>query len=588
MVAEAATSRAPAHVTRARRAAVGGCALALSVLFHAAILESFPPIRLGRADDIEQIVRFPAIQLQAVIQRMARKEQAPARFRPENPAEAAEWLGGPGEEDVSKGVDLPIPEPPEMPGAGGAADGALAEPSQPRTPDAWDPRQEIVKIDDKVLDDDEILLPRRYTDPVPRAAAAPDVVLPIEAPDATGLYEFAMGRGPGEQQVEGASSAGPRYVAVGGGAAEGAGLALPPATLLEEKPSDVTATEAVDEYLELETFVFSPPEEPGVSYFELHIKRHGSQALPVLPKDVLFLQDCSESMTAAKLVECKRGLRQWMDFLKPDDRFEIVAFREGVEPCFGSFAPRSEANVARAVSFIESLRAEGNTDVYASLEAALGSSRDPARPLVVVLVTDGRPTTGVTGTSDIIETFTLANDGRLSVFTVGGGRKVNRFLLDLLSYRNRGDSLLVPEPEEIPAAMARQGRELNRPVLADLAYHFSGIDESDVFPRGLTHLYLDRSLVIHGRATGAPDRAAFQIVGRSGEKLMDLVFPLDLKTAKPGAAEIRTRWAWHKAYHLIGRHLQLQQASLLDEIRALADDYRLNLPYGYGRGVPMW
>jgi uncharacterized protein YegL len=576
--------RSPRVARGRHRVVLGGCAFALSVVFHAAMFELFPPVRMGRPDNLEQAVRYPAIQLHDVVQRMTRREKEPARFRPEDPQQTTELLGTPTADDTMAGVDLPIPPPPDVPGVQGGEGKAMAAPSQQRNPEAWDPRQDIVKIDDRVLADEASLLPRRYIDAAPRADRVPDVVLPVESPDPAGLSEFAMGTGGAGSAVS--AGEGPRYMAVGRGEAGGE-IAPPEARILEETRAQVTRAEPVEQYLDLDTLVFSPPEEPGVNYFELRIRRHGEEALPVLPKDVLLLQDCSESMTAAKLIDCKRGLRQWLDTLDPADRFEIIGFRDSVSRCFDAWQAPTDARIAQAVEFIEGLRAEGNTDVYGSLQAALAVPRDASRPLIVVLVSDGRPTTGVTGSSDIIERFTRDNAGRISMFTVGGGKKVNRFLLDLISYRNRGDSLIVPVDGEVPSAMAQQSAQLRRPVLTDLDYHFTGIPEEDVFPRSLTHLYLDRSLVLYGRYEGVPT-AAFQIVGRSGEAVRDIVFPLDPKSAQPGSPDIRTRWAWQKAYHLIGRHLQTQDASLLDEIRALADDYGLALPYGYGRGVPMW
>ncbi len=50
------------------------------------------------------------------------------------------------------------------------------------------------------------------------------------------------------------------------------------------------------------------------------------------------------------------------------------------------------------------------------------ADREPGRPALLALITDGRPTTGVTASSEIIEGFTQANQGGLSVFGLGGGR----------------------------------------------------------------------------------------------------------------------------------------------------------------------
>ena len=93
--------------------------------------------------------------------------------------------------------------------------------------------------------------------------------------------------------------------------------------------------------------------------------------------------------------------------------------------------------------------------------------------MIAVLMTDGRPTMGTVDSSDIIARFSRANDGGVSVFTVGAGDRVNSFLLDLLGHNNRGGSWLMPLREQIPDTVKRAARELSRPVLANLNYRFS-------------------------------------------------------------------------------------------------------------------
>lgn len=206
--------------------------------------------------------------------------------------------------------------------------------------------------------------------------------------------------------------------------------------------------------------------------------------------------------------------------------------------------------------------------------------RDGNRPLVALLVTDGRPTTGVVDSSEIIEQFTRANDGSRSMFCLGGGRKVNRFLLDLLSYRNRGDSAIVEDRAEIPGRMDALALETARPVLSDLAYRISPLGETEIYPRRLTHLYLDRPLVVYGRCRAGAGRAVMQTIGRSGPAAHDMVFELDLDASAEGGATIRTDWVWQRIYELIARHIETGSTAVMEEITALSAKYGVNVPYG--------
>lgn len=266
--------------------------------------------------------------------------------------------------------------------------------------------------------------------------------------------------------------------------------------------------------------------------------------------------------------------------LGPEDRLELVAFREEVETCFGGFRPADPLAKARATAFIDRMEARGKTDVYASLDALMRMPRDPGRPLLCVLITDGRPTAGLVDSSEIIETFTRSNQGEVSMFALGGGTQVNRFLLDLLSYRNRGDARVVERRQDIPDALAAVAREISRPVMINLRYHFSGLPEEHIVPETLTHLYLDRPLVLYGRVDGDPPPAAFQIVGRGAGGDRDMVFPIAWNQGAEGDATIRTRWAWHVIYHRIAEHIRTGHSQPLDEAHRIADRFGLRVPYG--------
>ena len=192
---------------------------------------------------------------------------------------------------------------------------------------------------------------------------------------------------------------------------------------------------------------------------------------------------------------------------------------------------------------------------------------------------------GAVDSSDIIARFSRLNDGRISVFTVGAGDRVNTFLLDLLGHNNRGGSWIMPLREQIPAAVRRAARELSRPVLANLDYRFSGNSEAEVYPGLLTHLYLDRPLRLVGRAPLTQNSAVLQIIGDSGPTRRDMVFALDLAAARDGGEGIRREWVAQKIYKLINDHLASGRAETLAEIRDLS--IRHNVPLPYGADFPM-
>lgn len=566
---------------RKRHLLAASGAVAVSALLHYALLVAFPSLPIGRLARVEGRVPLPPIRLRDVRRQFSEPVLRPARFRPEDPGRPFEVA--PDAEAMLRTLEAALPDAPDLSGLDLAAESApLAGPGPAEEPAGWEPRQDILQVENALFSEDVSALPRRYVDSVPRAGEAPDITLPEDNVPASVLRRLAGRAGEGAAETAGQ---GLRDRAAGGAGRRlamltGAQPLAEETTLLDEAPAEVTDLQPVEQLLDLDLRVYRPEDEEDTVYFEIRVTRKGAGRLPVLPRDVLLVQDCSESMTQAKLNECKQGLRLWLDRLAPGDRFELIGFRETPEACFGGWTNLTPLTRGRAELFIEGMTARGKTDVYGSMTNVLTMPAVEGRPVLSLLVTDGRPTAGLVDSSDIIDTFTKDNGGSRSVFCVGGGRRVNRFLLDMLGYRNRGDSLVVEDRREIPGAMAELADEVVRPVLVDLTWRFTGIPEEDVYPRTLTHLYLDRPLVVCGTCRAGTDRAAVQIIGRSGPARHDMVFDLDLSGAGEGGADIRTRWAWHRIYHLIGRHIETGRAEVMDEIHVMAGRYGLVVPYG--------
>ncbi|MBU1693799.1 MAG: VWA domain-containing protein [Verrucomicrobia bacterium] len=557
-------------------------AVLLSLGMHFAAWQQHPVLPIGSLARVREKVRFPSIRLHDVQPVPWETVRRPARFRPEDPGrrtslaeETADWV-----EQVRQALP-PSPDLSRVPLAGEGR--ALTKPPAPPARARWEPRQEILQVEEKLYAEEISALPRRYAPHVPRAARAADITPPSTAELAALASSSAAV--PVESSEPGAwlrQLPGPgRLSASEKGPPPGpSSLLVEESAVLDEKLPEVTELKPVEQMLAIEVGAWQPPDEPDAVYFELRIRREGEALLPVLPKDVLLIQDCSESMTQAKLNSCKDGLQRWIGQFDSKDRFDLLTFRDTSERLFDRWTEPTTVNRSIAVGYVDRLVARGKTDVYGSLEQVLTLDRDPARPVIAVLVTDGRPTMGMVDSSDIIEAFTRASAGSVSMFCVGGGIRVNRFLLDLLGYKNRGDALVVEDSARIPEAVQELARQISRPVLTDLTYRFSGIPEDDIFPRTLTHLYLDRPLVIYGRYPAGTPRVVFQVVGQARGQRADMVFEWNWSQLRPGDSSLRTRWVWQRIYHLIGEHVREARPEILDEIHALANRYGLMVPYG--------
>jgi uncharacterized protein YegL len=454
----------------------------------------------------------------------------------------------------------------------------------------WTPRQEILQIETPLFSEEVSTLPRKLTPSTSRKEQAVDVPWTVAYDAEAELKQGATV--PGEGTLGSAQGTGRLFALLGGSMSSDEDSLVESrrsveveeaAELVGESPEEITDLAPVEDLLALDVSSYKRPDD-GYVYFRISIARRGEGVLPPLGKDVLLIQDCSESMTPAKLNNCKEGLHRWLDWLNEEDRFNLVGFREGTYMFDNEWQRADAGTKARARFFIEEMESRGKTDVYQSLQEVLGVVGSADRPVLGILITDGRPTLGTVDSSDIIEQFTQRNGGELAVFTVGGGRRVNRFLLDLLSYNNRGDAYVVRQRHDIPDALERLAQDLSRPVLTDLRFHFSGIADSEVYPQSLPHLFLDRSLVLYGRAP-LGESLAFQVRGEAGVEEYDMVFYVDLAAAREGADDLRTHWAWHRIYDLIGDHIETRDDAVVEEIRRTAQRYGLVVPYAEHFGL---
>lgn len=586
------TSRQPSSL---RAVAVAAVALLVSGASHFAFIEYLPVMRLtGRAIVAPEGVEDVPVRVEDV-RVLEHRESYPElqKFVPSDPNQVADINREVETFDLTPNLNpLEQSVEPSAPLAG--ADQATTSPVLPQFESSWEPRQEILAVQEKLLQDEVAAIPRQYTPDVPRVARAPDVVNPIEVPSGGDPARLlALSSRPAGESF-GLAPTAPSFTGPRGKGGTPPPPPAPPtpapneiADILDDTMEDVTQVKAVEDLLGLRTFTFRNPQDPDYLYFRIEVYRKGIEALPVLPKEFIFLLDCSESMTNAKLKQCKEGISRALDLLHPQDVFNIMFFRDQVWMAFEPSAAVSAVMRARARTEMEPVTARGRTDVFASLQKLASMRANPARPVIAVLVTDGRPTEGLIDSSDIIESFTRLNEGKLSVFSVGGGDRANKYLLDLLSYRNRGDSLVVPLNQDIPATVLKMSGELANPVLANLTSRFTGLDEADVYPRRLTNLYLDRPLLLYGRTKATTQPVAFQVVGDSVEKRHDLVFTVDFGQTMPGGEEIRREWARHSVYHLIGEFTRTRDPGTLAKIQAICTQYNINVPYAYSLSSPV-
>ena len=502
--------------------------------------------------------------------------------------------------------------------------------------DVWMPRQEVASVTLPTVEDAEAALPRKVVPKVERVSFAEDVVpavelmaagLPAPLPVAPTLPSVApstlpgVGEG-GEDRFGFAPSLPslPELPGPGLAKANDGGLKSADEKAAEEKaaeeaaakaeaktvPNSVDVLETVDELVvaaernaveKLMDELPSRPLEPEVQtglmwwddaadgsrrYFRVTIEPAVTSQLPIIPKDVLFLVDASGSVVNSFRPTCT-GVSNMMRLLNDGDRFNIVFFRNVFKPVFNGWREATSTSFQLADNALKRETAHGTTDVFASLQSILRMPRDPARPIVAVVASDGKPegqSVGVTRSADIISRFSELNGGISSVYFYGISSSANAYLIDMIAARNRGDSVVQKGMfSSISDGLVKFNAKFAAPIVSDLAVVFAASSQAETYPRLVTNLCRGQRVEIFGSCPSSMTEVVFAVKGLAGTTAYESVFKLQFGAASQGGAWLRDAWARKKMHEMVSRYTIRPTKDLMAEMKSFSVRYGVEIPY---------
>lgn len=300
----------------------------------------------------------------------------------------------------------------------------------------------------------------------------------------------------------------------------------------------------------------------------------------VIPKDVTFVLDTSGSMQGNKIKQAKKALQFCVNSLNEEDRFEVVRFSTEVEPLFHELRKVSDDSRKQADDFIKDLEANGSTALDSALQESLKlRPHDSERPYLVIFLTDGLPTIGVTDERAIIEHARKGSDGNTRVFCFGVGYDVNTRLLDRIAEETRAVTQYVLPEEDIEGKVSSFFAKIKEPVLANPKLHFpEGVRVSKLYPSPLPDIFSGEQLILVGRYKHA---AHGQVVleGTVNGATKKFRYNVDFSTDEQHDF-IPRLWATRRVGYLLDEiRLHGENTESRDEVTALARKYGIVTPY---------
>jgi len=301
-------------------------------------------------------------------------------------------------------------------------------------------------------------------------------------------------------------------------------------------------------------------------------------------KDIVFVLDTSGSMAeAGKMEKARAALLYGIRILRPQDRFNVVSFAGEERLMESRMITADDQGRKRGEQFAQSLRPAGGTNINEALLAAMKQFESGNRPKILIFMTDGLPTVGVTNPTLIVDNARAAKVPGMRLFTFGVGYDVNTALLDKLAAENGGVADYVEPKEDLEVKVSNFFAKVNYPVLTDLKLDMAGVQTDLVYPRALPDLFRGSQLILIGRYRNPIDLdfVRLQLSGSANGANKNFFYNNLRFPMREDANDFLPRlWATRRVGWLMEQvRTNGEQQELRDEIVDLGTRYGIVTPY---------
>ncbi len=231
-----------------------------------------------------------------------------------------------------------------------------------------------------------------------------------------------------------------------------------------------------------------------------------SEISPVLHREVIFVIDTSGSMSGPSIVQAKQALNLALNRLKPGDRFNIIQFNSYTDKLFRFPQPLSHHALRQAHQYVDSLEAQGGTEMAPALRAALlkqnnNNHKDRNYDVrQVIFLTDGS-----IGNEDALFNIIQSQLGDSRLFTIGIGSAPNSHFMNRAAKFGRGTHTYIGNVSEIQSKMEILFSKLESPVLTNIHIQWPENCVVESWPQNIPDLYLGEPLLISTKSDALPE-----------------------------------------------------------------------------------
>jgi Ca-activated chloride channel homolog len=295
------------------------------------------------------------------------------------------------------------------------------------------------------------------------------------------------------------------------------------------------------------------------------------KSLPRRPVELIFLIDCSASMSGTPLAQAKQAVDHTLDLLGPEDSFALLSFSMRTSAFGEKLLPATTENVARARQYLTSLEVETGTEMLSALRSALTLPGEPNRVRFVSLLSDGQIGNEAQCLAEVHRKL-----GAARIFAFGVGSSVNHYLLSELAAMGHGSVAFLGAAEAPGQTMEDFFERISHPVLTNIQIDWGNLNPLEVYPREMPDVFNGRPLLVSGRFT-ADNAQPIKVSGTAGGNRVSFTVPVSFSANKSPILPLL--WARTKIAALEEESTYNAGDSLVRQIKEVALDYNLSSPY---------
>ena len=294
------------------------------------------------------------------------------------------------------------------------------------------------------------------------------------------------------------------------------------------------------------------------------------------PMEMIFVLDCSGSMSGKPIEKAKQAITRALKKLQPGDTFQVIRFSNSASQLGPAPIPATQDNIRKAIRYVEDLNGSGGTMMIEGIKAALDFAHDPQRFRLVSFMTDG-----YIGNETEILAAVHQKLGASRIFSFGVGSSVNRYLLDRMAKLGKGAVAYIGLDDSASEVVDLFYDRISHPALTDVEIDWGDLQVTDMYPGRIPDLFVGRPVILTGRFKGNSPVAdtAIHVKGKVGDMIQDIPITVNLKDSAATHEGIACVWARKKIETLGSRATYDTNPDLPGEIKQVALEYGLMSAY---------